>query len=379
LFYKPKTFIAFLFLAFPIASFSQFEFVDIGAKPVSLGGAFTSLANNSDAIFYNPAGISQLMFRELSVFYSPAPFGLKDLAYGTASYVEPTKFGSIGVAGKTYGFELYREVTATLNYANNYKGRIRYGANFNYYHLSIKNYGSASTLGIDVGMLAHLTDYLKWGFAAFNLSRAKIGQSKEKLPQVYRAGFTFQMRKDLLLTAEIEKDTRYTTSFKSGVEYSLLDMIDLRAGVSSEPTRFSAGVSFKYSLFEIEYAFYNHQDLGLTHQGSVGINFGGSEGRRKIKEQTYGLFDKPLDSATTKNKKVTEKIVKLKEGETINLNTATLQEILKLPSIGSKTAGAILEYRAEKKEFTSIDELLEIKGISKKKLEKIKKYIRLKD
>lgn len=366
-------------MAFPIATFSQFEFVDIGAKPISLGGAFTSLANNSDAIFYNPAGISQLMFRELSVFYSPAPFGLKELAYGTASYVEPTKFGSIGVAGKTYGFELYREVTATLNYANNYKGRIRYGANFNYYHLSIKNYGSASTFGIDVGMLANLTDYLKWGFAAFNLSRAKIGQSREKLPQVYRAGFTFQMRKDLLLTAEIEKDTRYTTSFKSGIEYSLLDMIDLRAGVSSAPTRFSAGVSFKYSLFEIEYAFYNHQDLGLTHQGSIGINFGGTAGRKKIREQTYGLFDKPLDSATTKNKKVSEKIVKLKEGETVNINTATLDELLKIPYMSKKIAEAIIEYRTEKNGITSVDELLNVTGVGEKKLEKIRKYIRLKD
>jgi hypothetical protein len=38
-------------------SVSQFENTDIGAKAISLGGAFTSLSNNSSAIYYNPAGI----------------------------------------------------------------------------------------------------------------------------------------------------------------------------------------------------------------------------------------------------------------------------------------------------------------------------------
>ncbi len=273
-------------------SFAQFELIDIGAKPISLGGAFTSLANNSNAVYYNPAGISQLQFREISIFYSPAPFGLKELANGSVNYVEPTKFGVFGLSAKTYGFDLYKEITVTATYSNNYKKKIFYGANVNFYNLKIQNYGSASTFGIDIGGLAYLTDFLRWGFAAFNLNRPKIGTQDDKLPQVYRTGISIQPRNDINFVLDVEKDTRYTTSVKAGIEYSVYDMIDLRAGIGTEPTRFSGGVGLYYSIFEIDYGFYNHQDLGLTHQGTITINFGGSIGRKMMKDALKDAFKK---------------------------------------------------------------------------------------
>lgn len=283
--------IVFVLVSFRI-SYSQFELIDIGAKPISLGGAFTSLANNSNAVYYNPAGISQLPFREVSFFYSPAPFGLKELANGSVNYVEPTKYGAFGLSAKTYGFELYKEITATVTYANNYKGKIFYGTNINYYNLKIQNYGSASTFGIDIGVMAYITDYLRWGFTAYNLNRPSIGTQKDKLPQVYRTGISVQPRNDLNFVLDIEKDTRYTASVKAGVEYTLYNMIDLRAGIGTEPTRFSGGIGIYYSLFEIDYGFYNHQDLGLTHQGTITINFGGEKGRKMIRESLKNAFTK---------------------------------------------------------------------------------------
>lgn len=275
-------------------SYSQFELLDVGAKPIALGGAFTSLANNSNAVYYNPAGISQLPFREISIFYSPAPFGLKELANGSINYVEPTKYGAFGLSAKSYGFELYKEITATLSYANNYKKKIYYGANFNYYNLKIQNYGSDATFGIDIGVLAYLTDFLRWGFSAYNLNRPSIGTQNDKLPQVYRTGLSVQLpsRNDVNFILDFEKDTRYTATVKAGIEYTLYNMVDLRAGIGTEPTKFSAGIGFYYSMFEIDYGFYNHQDLGLTHQGTVTINFGGDKGRKIIKESLSNAFKK---------------------------------------------------------------------------------------
>lgn len=282
-----------LFLSFRI-SYSQFELIDIGAKPISLGGAFTSLANNSNAVYYNPAGISQMPFREISIFYSPAPFGLKELANGSINYVEPTKFGAFGLSAKTYGFELYKEITATLSYANNYRKKIYYGANINYYNLKIQNYGSASTVGVDIGVLAYFTDFLRWGFSAYNLNRPSIGTQKDKLPQVYRTGLSVQLpfRNDVNFMLEAEKDTRYTASVKAGLEYTLYNMVNLRAGIGTEPSRFSGGIGFNYSLFEIDYGFYNHQDLGLTHQGTITINFGGDKGRKQMRNSLRDAFSK---------------------------------------------------------------------------------------
>ena len=46
-----------------------------------------------------------------------------------------------------------------------------------------------------------------------------------------------------------------------------------------------------------------------------------------------------------------------------------------MPGIGKKTAEKIIELREKKGKLENLNELLEVKGIGKKKLEVIKKYI----
>lgn len=59
----------------------------------------------------------------------------------------------------------------------------------------------------------------------------------------------------------------------------------------------------------------------------------------------------------------------------VNLNTATKGQLMQLPGIGETTAERILIYRDEQGRFTSVDELTSVKGISKKKLEKLRPFI----
>lgn len=59
----------------------------------------------------------------------------------------------------------------------------------------------------------------------------------------------------------------------------------------------------------------------------------------------------------------------------ININKATKAQLMKLSGIGEITAERILVYRGELGEFKSLDQLLNVKGISKKKLEKLKAFI----
>ena len=59
----------------------------------------------------------------------------------------------------------------------------------------------------------------------------------------------------------------------------------------------------------------------------------------------------------------------------VNLNTATEVELTTLPGIGPAKAKAILEYRAQKGRFKSIDDLKNVSGIGEKTFEKLKEYI----
>lgn len=63
--------------------------------------------------------------------------------------------------------------------------------------------------------------------------------------------------------------------------------------------------------------------------------------------------------------------------EPININTATTNELTSLPGIGETYAQRIIEYRETNGDFTSVDELINIKGIGERTLEKIKPFVKL--
>src|SRR5437762_10048035 len=58
-----------------------------------------------------------------------------------------------------------------------------------------------------------------------------------------------------------------------------------------------------------------------------------------------------------------------------NINTANAEELQQVPGIGPATAEKILQMRKSYGAFKSVDDLLAIRGLGPKRLEKMRKYL----
>ncbi|MGQ9456166.1 MAG: helix-hairpin-helix domain-containing protein [Armatimonadota bacterium] len=61
----------------------------------------------------------------------------------------------------------------------------------------------------------------------------------------------------------------------------------------------------------------------------------------------------------------------------VNINTAGVDELDLLPGVGPVTAQKIIDYRRRIGRFTSVEQLLNVKGIGAKKLEQMRPYVTL--
>jgi len=59
----------------------------------------------------------------------------------------------------------------------------------------------------------------------------------------------------------------------------------------------------------------------------------------------------------------------------VNINTANSEELQQVPGIGPATAQKILQMRKSYGPFKSVDDLLAIRGLGEKRLNKMRKYL----
>ena len=62
---------------------------------------------------------------------------------------------------------------------------------------------------------------------------------------------------------------------------------------------------------------------------------------------------------------------------TININTADAAQLTMLPGIGPKTAESIVAYRNSAGPFSTVDDMVKVKGIGRKTLDAIRPFLSL--
>ena len=59
----------------------------------------------------------------------------------------------------------------------------------------------------------------------------------------------------------------------------------------------------------------------------------------------------------------------------VNINSATMEELITLPGIGESTAKSIVDFRETNGGFSSAEDIMKVSGVGEKKYEKIKDLI----
>ena len=85
--------------------------------------------------------------------------------------------------------------------------------------------------------------------------------------------------------------------------------------------------------------------------------------------------EEPAPASETAPPEETDRPDSLLEGEVININTADVYELQRLPGIGEKRARAIADYREEHGPFRSVDELDNVDGIGEGILSGLRDYV----
>ena len=68
-------------------------------------------------------------------------------------------------------------------------------------------------------------------------------------------------------------------------------------------------------------------------------------------------------------------LVQADDSTKLDINKATLKELVQLKGIGKKFAERIIEYREKNGKFEKIEDLMKVKGIGQKKFDAIKDLI----
>jgi len=270
-----------------------------GARPVGMGEAFTGVADDVHAVYWNPAGLATLRAPELtgmhmqyfqSIQYEFAAFAYPTEMHGTWGFaVSDLHVDSIdartGDTDAPTGTFSSNDAAYWIAYGNRITSKLSLGANFKYIRQSIDS-TMAHAYAFDGGAL-YDTDWndVKVGASLQNLgTKVKFQNESDPLPFTMRVGASapFFDRK-LLLSSDVIVPRDHQMGLAFGGEYKKQLGRDMSASVrsgyrtDSDVTGLSgvsAGGGLEVGRFAFDFAWVPFGDLGNTYRFGLHIKFG---------------------------------------------------------------------------------------------------------
>jgi hypothetical protein len=272
----------------PTSSRAGFEDVAVGARPLALGGSFVAIADDPNAIYWNPAGLTRM--EGLQLMGTRAwPFRVPDLHIDYLAIKAPD-FGPIALG---FGWlntslkDILSENTLILSLAHDGIGPLSAGINLKYFRLDAPGYeryndpaydGAVSTWGLDVGALMHIRRNFTLGLSARNLNEPEISllsttTDPDVISRRIHLGAAYLFRDTVVLTVDMTSKTGNLSNSEvhAGGEIWFFKAYAVRVGTSQN--RQSVGAGVRADHWKVDFALVNHQQLDNSYRLTVGLMY----------------------------------------------------------------------------------------------------------
>lgn len=283
----------------------QFLRVGAGARGPAMGGAFSPVADDASAIYWNPAGLSSLEKREVSLAYNAY---FKDTAAQFLGYAHPMRHGTFGLGVSMFGVKDIdkrsatggdadtadlgqfdtKDIAVSFGWASRMNlgaGRLKWGAAAKYISSDLES-KTARTGAVDLGLMYNFREDggLTASLAVLNLGGSlKFDKESDPLPLNVKPGVAW--KRDVggmgKLTLALDADLLVNDGIayvQPGLEWWAHPLLALRTGYQfgrdeDAGSGFGAGIGLRLLPFMMDYAFVPYGDLGDTHRISLGVKF----------------------------------------------------------------------------------------------------------
>ncbi len=277
----------------------------VGARAVAMGAAYSAVADEASALYWNPAALTAISKRS-ATFMHAAHVGSSYLSYGAYGQNLGTKgafgasvqyFSAGGITqtdatGTDTGTFTPYDLAVTLGYAYRLNGvgpqvmdgfAVGLGVKF----VQSRILTSAQTGAVDLGILSpgYLDDRLMLAFTAVNLGGTmKFDQWNENLPLALKLGSAYKIADRWLTSLDISFPRNDDPYAALGTEYRFATdgpwKFAGRAGFNSQTigsidgfTGVSFGTGIGHNGLAMDYGFLPFGGVGQAHRISLTFNF----------------------------------------------------------------------------------------------------------
>jgi len=276
-------------------SSASFLKIDASARSAALAGALAASADDSNTLFYNPAGLAMTERGDVSFTHNEWIEGVRmetlsaagplssEWGWGAGvNYLFTDKVDKTDASGNNIGTFNATAGALTAGVARRFGNSLYLGANLKGVRESLAD-NSGSAVAGDLGS-AYRWRTFNFAFSMSNIgSSVKMGSEGFPLPFTWRVGSSWQFNRMGFVTAQVDKANDSDTVFRLAGEYRMVFARELgfalRAGfrtAKAEETGsgFTLGAGFGMEDYRFDYAFVPMGDLGSTHRVSLCFKFG---------------------------------------------------------------------------------------------------------